>query len=119
MPLAPKQATLDRLAMALGCAVTDLLPGGNKSGTSPEYRVLTEKLTAQQEEICGLKEEIEEIGAERNQLRAIITDFFDASQPGVDDWRKSAAKTKFLSQATEIKHQEMMKAVGGIGDPII
>lgn len=112
---APKLITLERLAGALKYLVTDLLPGGDEIATGAEPSAVTRKSPEPQGPVDELEQQLAALQAERNRLRALITEAAAAAEDRDDPDRWKASLMRLRQEAHSIEQREMEESVDSIG----
>jgi transcriptional regulator with XRE-family HTH domain len=132
---APKQATLERIAAALQCPVSALLPAGNVSETAPDSEAVTGMLpdgnkivtapeslrpagpdTALEEQLAVLTEHLDEVMRERAELRELIVEVCAAQKDCGDRPRLARAWNRLQYAAVQVELKEMGEAVESVAD---
>lgn len=125
---APKQISLERLAEALKCPVTELipgshetaavtksLPGGDEIATGTEPSAVTRKSPEPQSPVDELEQQLAALQAERDRLRALITEVAAAAKDRDDPDRWKASLMRLRQEAHSIELREMEESVDSIG----
>jgi transcriptional regulator with XRE-family HTH domain len=131
----PKYQTLERLAAARGCPVSELLPAGSNSGTAartepvsgrlpagseiptvPEQQQAVAAPEALDERVAALSKRLEDVKRDRAELREMIVEVCAAQADGTDQSRLARAWNRLRGAAEGFELKEMQEAVGSIPD---
>lgn len=108
---APKQVTLERLAIALECSVSELQIVGHENETNPEMPVETKRIPVLDDLDRWLHRELEESRGEIDRLRGLILTVVESAKCARTEPNKiKAAWMKFVSEASRIPLDEVVAA---------